>query len=128
MSTTEKIIKTYFINYFLFVFLHMMPQIAWAETDGDYTYTISSTGATITKYTGPGGDITIPAKLGGTSVTNIGEYAFYNCNNLTSVGIPNSVTSRWYKLSCGCNIYDRYKQYYTLCPMAENNLYVRNNL
>lgn len=39
------------------------------------------------KYTGPGGDIIIP-----NSVTAIGEASFENCNEITSVTIPDSVT------------------------------------
>ena len=39
------------------------------------------------------GAITIPSKLGGYSVTSIGEFAFWYCRGLKSVTIPNSVTS-----------------------------------
>ncbi|MBR1667285.1 MAG: leucine-rich repeat protein [Bacteroidaceae bacterium] len=39
------------------------------------------------------GEITIPNAPNGYSVTEIGEYAFYDCSGLTSVTIPNSVTS-----------------------------------
>lgn len=91
-----------------------------AETYGDYNFFVDDQGrATITGYTGPGGDVVIPAvMLNGTvehptvgigvgafyectslttvtipdSVTTIGDYAFYGCNVLTSVTIPDSVT------------------------------------
>ena len=39
------------------------------------------------------GDITIPSTVNGYSVTSIGDYAFTDCEALTSVTIPNSVTS-----------------------------------
>ena len=41
----------------------------------------------LTKYTGSGGDVIIPA-----GVTKIGNLAFSDCANLTSVTIPEGVT------------------------------------
>ncbi len=69
-----------------------------AETDGDYTYTVNDGKATITKYNGSEGNITIPSTLGGYSVTAIGGFAFkgdsWDANTIpTSVVIPNSVTT-----------------------------------
>jgi hypothetical protein len=52
------------------------------------------------------GSVTIPSAVtyNGTtySVTSIGEYAFFDCDGLTSVTIPNSVTSigNWAFLGC----------------------------
>ena len=63
----------------------------------DYLYTVSDGEATITDYIGPGGDITIPAEISdGVNVypiSSIGYSAFSGWIGLTSVTIPNSVTS-----------------------------------
>ena len=59
--------------------------------EGDYTYTVSNGEATITKYTGSGGAITIPSTVGGYPTVHIGDSTFENCNTLTSVTIPDSV-------------------------------------
>jgi hypothetical protein len=57
---------------------------------GDFMFD-SSTG-TITGYTGSGGAVVIPSSINGAAVRAIGDGAFKS-NPLTSVSIPNSVTS-----------------------------------
>ncbi len=52
--------------------------------EGDFTIE----DGVLTKYNGPGGDVTIPG-----GVTGIGEKAFSECAGLTSVTIPGGVTS-----------------------------------
>ena len=39
------------------------------------------------------GAVSIPASLGGYAVKRIGNYAFYNCTNMTRIVIPHSVTN-----------------------------------
>lgn len=73
-----------------------------AQTDGYYTYTVSNGEATITYVDNAiSGDITIPSTLGGYPVTSIGDYAFY-CSGLTSIVIPNSITSIGEGAFCEC--------------------------
>ncbi len=65
-----------------------------AKTNGYYTYEVENGEATITDVdTSISGEVTIPSKLGGYSVTSISYEAFYGCSSLTSITIPNSVTS-----------------------------------
>ena len=65
-----------------------------AETEGDYEYEELTDGTVaITKYKGIETEVVIPDKLGGKSVTGIGEWAFDFRREITSIMIPNSVTN-----------------------------------
>ena len=92
------------------------PIAAFADTDGDFTYSVSTGQATITGYNGNAEELVIPATLGGKNVvaigdsvfdanttlkkviisegiTKIGDSAFYDCENIERVDIPFSVTT-----------------------------------
>ncbi len=77
---------------------------ASALTSGYYTYTISNGEATITECDVTiSGDVIIPSILGGCSVTAIGNNAFLECENITSVIIPYGVKSLGYGVFWGCS-------------------------
>ena len=66
----------------------------FANTDKGYEYGFLSDGTVeITGYTGSESDLTIPSTYDDCIVTSIREWAFYGCNSITSVTIPNSVTN-----------------------------------
>lgn len=77
----------------LYAIEHNM-RYACRETSLDgYQYDIYEDNTiTISGYIGNGGDIAIPADIAGGRVVRIGEGAFSNCMNLTSVVIPDSIT------------------------------------
>ena len=63
---------------------------------GDYSYVLLEDGtAEITDYEGGASDLGIPSRLDGYTVTSIGGGAFYGCESLSSVTIPDSVTVIW---------------------------------
>ncbi|MEI6796173.1 MAG: leucine-rich repeat domain-containing protein, partial [Methanomassiliicoccales archaeon] len=71
----------------------MATNTAVAAQVGDYTYTVSADKATITGYSGAGGDITIPSSLGGYPVVAIGDRAFHGSTLITAVTIPEGIMS-----------------------------------
>lgn len=83
--------------YFLISML-VLPLVSMSaydfEVDGIYYNLLSDNKVEVTKggnkYTG---DVMIPEEVNSYKVVQIGEKAFYNCEGLTSVSIPNSVTS-----------------------------------
>ena len=70
-------------------------------TSGAFTYTVSNNQATITRYSGVGGAVTMPSSVNGIPVVTIGNgypvfppYIFYTPNtSVTSISIPSSVTT-----------------------------------
>jgi hypothetical protein len=92
---------------------------SFADTSGDWTYTVSNNQATITGYTGAGGAVTIPSSVNGipvfaigggwppihggqfntsiqsvviaNGITRINSWAFYRCQQLRTVTMPESI-------------------------------------
>ena len=63
------------------------------ERSGDYWYKILEDGTVeIIEYNDSDSIVSIPSTIAGKRVTSIGDWAFHDCTNLTSVTIPNSVT------------------------------------
>lgn len=67
---------------------------ASAETTGDYTYEVLSESdktCAIADYTGSAAELVIPSELDGYTVTRIMNYAFQNCDTLTSVTVGEGI-------------------------------------
>jgi len=65
-----------------------------AMVKAQFTYNNNGNGTcAITGYSGSGGAVTIPSSISGLTVTSIGSGAFEYGSGLTSITIPNSVTS-----------------------------------
>jgi len=71
----------------------LVPDNLSAATEGDFEYSVADGQATITGYTGLGGAVTIPSTLDGYPVIAIGASSFQDNNNITSIMIPDSVTT-----------------------------------
>ena len=76
------------------------------EKDG-IQYVIEDNIAKVTRYVGSNTEVEIPSTIelneNSYEVTIIGNYVFYNCDFLTDVIIPNSVTSIGHRAFSGCN-------------------------
>jgi len=67
--------------------------LAAAPATAQVNYAVSGNTAYVTSSPGASGAIFINSAYNGYPVTSIGDYAFSDCTNLTSVSIPNSVIS-----------------------------------
>jgi len=68
-----------------------------AMVQGQFSFMTNADGVTltITGYTGPGGEVTIPDRINGLLVTTISD-GFGSCGCLTGVAVPSSVTNIGY--------------------------------
>jgi hypothetical protein len=77
-----------------------------AGVQAQYSYTTNpfdTNTITITRYTGPGGAVTIPGTINGKKVTSIGCKAFADSTSLTSATIYDGATSIGDEAFVGCN-------------------------
>lgn len=68
-----------------------IPATALAAQSGDFQYNVVGGTVEITRYTGRGGAVTVPATIGGKKVIIIGESAFKACDTITSIVLPNGI-------------------------------------
>ena len=59
----------------------------------DFETEIVEGGCAITKYMGKDGEVNVPPMIGGRKVVEIGKKAFEDCRSLTSITLPEGVTS-----------------------------------
>ena len=73
-------------------------QTALGEQYGDWTYSVENNRATINRYTGVAGAVTIPSEVNGIPVVSVGNESWasivgpYGNNTITSLNIPMGVT------------------------------------
>ncbi|MDR0683957.1 MAG: leucine-rich repeat domain-containing protein [Spirochaetaceae bacterium] len=85
--------KRFFVGMAVLALMTVCGAALFAQTEDDFDTREADGGVVITGYKGSGGNVAIPASIGGKAVVGIGNEAFSRSGLiLTSVVIPNSVT------------------------------------
>jgi hypothetical protein len=75
-----------------------------AHFDFTWEYSVANNAATITRYNGGNGSVTIPSTLNGYPVRGIGGGTFNGRSGVTSVSIPDSVRTIYTYAFAGCGL------------------------
>jgi hypothetical protein len=112
-------------NYVLTLFLLLTASVAKAQ----FAYITNGSAIAITGYFGGSNVVIIPSTISGMPVTSIGEIAFYNRLDVSTVTIPNSVISVGAKAFLGCgltsivipdSVLELGDESFSSCPMLTN--------
>ena len=100
----KKIISTALIFIMILSAFPLTGLTSFAQTSGDWEYSISNGKAKITKYNGSDTEVTIPSELEGYTVTTIGYYSFFEIETIEKVIVPDTVTAIEYCAFSGCDL------------------------
>lgn len=90
----KKILSVLMAILFIISIIPVSQLTVSAATSGYYTYTVSGGKATITAVSNKiSGNVTIPSDFSGYTVVAIGDRAFYECDSVTKITVPDSVKS-----------------------------------
>ena len=98
----KRFLSVFVVLSMLLSIIPITTNVVYASEYNGFTYTIENKQVKITKGATNTADIIIPNKIEGYPVTEIGEGAFNNYTNVTSVKIPNTVTAIGYGAFYGC--------------------------
>ena len=87
----EEYMKIRKLSAVLLMMASILLSVAYAETEGDWTYTLSAEGAVIMGYTGTDKEIQTPKVLGGKPVIAIGEAAFEKVETIRRIVVSEGV-------------------------------------
>ena len=107
IKISKRTLSIFLILIMLICLLPFPAAKVYAAKAGDWEYEVitrdGKKAIEITKYKGKDTAVTIPKKIDGKRVMSIGRGAFARCRSLTSVTIPNGVTSIRGGAFTGCN-------------------------
>ncbi|MGN0527234.1 MAG: leucine-rich repeat domain-containing protein [Acutalibacteraceae bacterium] len=91
------------------------------KVDGDYEYVITNGGSEtmLIKYTGTDSKVTLPSKLGGLSLTAVGDGAFAGNTTVEEVKLDNSILTLGNEVFKGCTALKEIKNTGSLTTMGE---------